>query len=247
MVDNGATPEEVDFEGINGRIQVRHPQVRFSPSFGRDLHLLFGLEDPSPDVTGGQSASEYPDVVASVRRTWADRWHLKSSLLLRQIQAKWVLDETITQRETGWGLSVSGNVGVSHWDDRDRFMFQVTYGDGIGRYINDLQEVGGQDAVFNPQTGALETIPVFSGYVAFQHWWQEMWRSTITYSWVDVDNLSFQEDSDYAHTDRAIVNLMWSPVPRIDIGAELLWGQRENKDGNNGTARQFQFAAKYRF
>jgi hypothetical protein len=36
MVDNRATPEEVDFEGINGRIQVRQPQIRYFPSFGRN-------------------------------------------------------------------------------------------------------------------------------------------------------------------------------------------------------------------
>ena len=247
IVDNRATPEEVDFEGINGRIQVRQPQLRYFPSFGRHLDLLIGLEDPAPDVTGGVGVSEYPDFIASIRRTWANRWHFKSSVLLRQIQAQWDLDPAVTDQQFAWGVSVSGNVGVGFWDERDNIMFQFNYGDGIGRYINDLQEAGGQDAVFNPQTGVLETIPVFSGYIAFQHWWRETLRSTVTYSWVDVNNLEFQDDSAYAHTDRAIVNLFWSPVPRIDLGTEFLWGARENKDGANGIARQFQLSAKYRF
>ena len=69
----------------------------------------------------------------------------------------------------------------------------------------------------------------------------------MTYGWVDVDNLDFQDDSDYANTDRATVNLLWSPVIRIDVGGELLWGRRENKDTASATARQIQFAAKYRF
>ncbi len=237
----------VPFEGINGRIQVRQAQVRFFPSFGRHLDLLIGLEDSAPDVTGGQGVSEYPDLVASVRRNWANRFHVKTSVLLRQIQARWDVDPTVTDDKFGWGVSVSGNVGVNVWDERDRLMFQFNYGDGIGRYINDLQEIGGQDAVFNPLTGQLETLSVFSSYVAFQHWWRETLRSTWTYSWVDVDNLDFQNDSDYARTDRAIVNLLWSPVPRIDIGAEFLWGRRENNDGAKGIARQFQFGGKYRF
>ncbi|MDH3806058.1 MAG: DcaP family trimeric outer membrane transporter, partial [Gammaproteobacteria bacterium] len=63
MVDNRATPEEIDFEGINGRIQVRQTQLRYFPKFGRDLDLLIGLEDPAPDVTGGQGVSQYPDFV----------------------------------------------------------------------------------------------------------------------------------------------------------------------------------------
>jgi hypothetical protein len=247
MVDNRATPEEIDFEGINGRIQVRQPQVRYFPSFGRDLDLLIGLEDPAPDVTDGRGVSQYPDIVASVRRNWADRWHIKTSLLARQIEAEWNLDPSTSDSKIGWGASVSGRVGLEIWDERDNILFQFNYGDGIGRYVNDLQEVGGQDAVFNPQTGELETLGVFSGYVAYQHWWQERLRSTMTYSWVDVDNLDFQVDSDYANTDRAVINLLWSPVTRIDVGGELLWGRRENKDGARATARQIQFGAKYRF
>jgi hypothetical protein len=247
MVDNRATPEEIDFEGINGRIQARQPQLRYFPSFGRDMDLLIGLEDPAPDVTGGQGVSQYPDIVASVRRNWADRWHVKTSLLLRQIEATWDLDSSVSDTEFGWGLSMSGKVGLEIWDARDNILFQFNYGDGLGRYINDLQEVGGQDAVFNPLTGELETLNVFSSYVAYQHWWRESLRSTLTYSWVDVDNLSFQDDSAYARTDRAIINLLWSPVARVDVGGELLWGRRENKDGASGTARQIQFGAKYRF
>jgi hypothetical protein len=247
MVDNRATPEEIDFEGINGRIQVRQPQIRYFPTFGRDLDLLIGLEDPAPDVTGGQGVSQYPDIVASARRNWADRWHVKTSLLLRQIEAAWDLDNSVTDSKFGWGVSVSGRIGLDIWDERDNILFQFNYGDGIGRYINDLQEVGGQDAEFNPLTGELETLNVFSSYIAYQHWWRESMRSTLTYSWVDVDNLNFQDDSAYARTDRAIINLLWSPVSRVDVGGELLWGRRENKDGASGTARQIQFGAKYRF
>jgi hypothetical protein len=247
MVDSRATPEEVDFEGINGRINVRQPQVRYFPSFGRNVDLLIGLEDPAPDVGGGQGVSEYPDVVASVRRNWSKRWHVKSSLLLRQIKARSDLDESITDSEFGWGVSVSGKAGVEARNGRDNILFQLNYGDGIGRYINDLQEVGGQDAEFNPLTGELETLKVFSGYVAYQHWWSESLRSTMTYSWVDVENLSFQDPSAYAKTDRAIINLLWSPVERVDVGGELLWGQRENLDRSSATARQIQLGAKYRF
>jgi len=247
MVDNRATPEEIDFEGINGRIQVRQTQLRYFPKFGRNLDLLIGLEDPAPDVTGGQGVSQYPDLVASVRRNLSDRWHVKSSLLLRQIEAKWDLDSSVADSTFGWGLSVSGKVGLGISDERDNILFQLNYGDGIGRYINDLQEVGGQDAEFDPLTGELETLSVFSGYVAYQHWWRESLRSTLTFSWVDVENLDFQDDSAYARTERAIINLLWSPVSRVDVGGELLWGRRENKDGTNGTARQIQLGAKYRF
>jgi hypothetical protein len=42
-------------------------------------------------------------------------------------------------------------------------------------------------------------------------------------------------------------NLVWSPIDHMDIGGEYLWGQRDNKNGDVGTARRIQFSTKYLF
>ncbi len=63
----------------------------------------------------------------------------------------------------------------------------------------------------------------------------------------NVDNFDFQPDDAYHQTKRVTANLRFSPIPRVDIGAELLWGERTNKDGNSGDALQLQLAAKYIF
>ena len=247
FVDSQAQPEEVDFEGINGRINVRQAQVRYFPRIGRDANLLVGLEDPAPDVTGGDGISKYPDVVLSWRQVWRDRWNFRPSVLLRRIEARWDQDSSVSDTVTGWGVSISGKAGLGAWDSRDNLLFQLNYGDGHGRYVNDLQEEGGQDAIFDPVTGRLETLKSFAGYIAYQHWWRERLRSTLTLSWVDVDNLDFQDDSAYNETRRAALNLILTPVPRVDIGAEVLWGKRENKNSESATSRQIQISAKYRF
>jgi hypothetical protein len=167
--------------------------------------------------------------------------------LLRQIEADWSVDPTVSGSEFGWGVSLSGKTGMSAWDKRDSIMFQFNYGTGLGRYVNDLQSEGGQDGVFDPLTGNLKTLKVFAGYLSFQHWWKDRVRSTMTFSWVNVDNVSFQADSDYHRTMRAALNLIWSPVRSVDIGAEIIWGERENKNGENADARQIQVAIKYQF
>ena len=66
-------------------------------------------------------------------------------------------------------------------------------------------------------------------------------------SFVDIDNYGFQDDGAYHSTSRFSGNVLWSPTPRIDIGGELLWRQREDKDGAKGDASQLQLSAKYRF
>ena len=86
-----------------------------------------------------------------------------------------------------------------------------------------------------------------SGYFSFQHWWSRKARSTWVYSWVRVNNADFQAGDAYDRTDRATMNLLFSPVPRIDIGGEILWGQRKDRSGSTGTAMQTQVAVKYKF
>ncbi len=149
--DTDAAPEDIDFEGINGVVNVRQAQIRYFPKIGQNWDMMFSLEDPNPEVTGGLATSRWPDIVASVRRTWFDRWHIRSSVVLRQITAVWADDPTgdTESQVTGWGLSLSGKTETQFWnaDSLDNFMFQINYGKGIGRYINDLNTIGGAKAL----------------------------------------------------------------------------------------------------
>ena len=43
------------------------------------------------------------------------------------------------------------------------------------------------------------------------------------------------------------MNVSWSPIPRIDLVGEFLWGRRVNKDGQRGTATQYQIGGVFRF
>jgi hypothetical protein len=250
FMDVDASPEELDFEGINGRINVRQPQLRYFPKLGDNWDVMVSIEDPNPEITGGTAISRWPDIVVSTRRTWFDRWHIKTSGVLRQLTGTW--DEDLTgetdEQITAWGVSVSGKTSTQIYNKLglNNWMFQLNVGQGIGRYINDLNTVGGEDAVFD-STGNMETLPVFAGYVAYQHWWKENMRSTLNLSWVDVDNKDFELPEAYKRTLRGAINVIWSPIPRIDIGGELIWGKRENKDGEDASATQIQVSTKYRF
>ena len=246
FTDRDAAPEEIDFEGINGKINVRQAQIRYFPQIARDWNLIVAFEDPAPDVTDGTGISQIPDTVISFRRTWFDRWHVKTGFLLRQVRARWDEDSSVKQKETGWGLTLSAKTAVSRWNIQDNLMFQMNYGNGYGRYVNDLATVGGQDAVFT-DNGEMKTLEIFATFASFQHWWNDGLRSTFIASFVNIDNLDFQDDDAYHKTSRLSGNVIWSPTPRIDIGSEFLWGEREDKDGASGDATQLQISAKYRF
>jgi hypothetical protein len=260
FMDAEASPEELDFEGINGRLNVRQPQIRFFPEFAQDYNLLFALENPNAEIQNGAGLSQWPDFVVSIRRTWFDIFHVKTALLVRNLEATWAdspdPNNPVEDSVRGWGLTLSGRTALPWWDKRDNFLFQFNTGSGYGRYINDLNTICDVDdtsadrecfdGIFD-DTGELRAIEVLSFYVAVQKWWNDTLRSNFNYSFVDVNNFEFQEDSAYNQTRRTSGNIVWSPTPRVDLGAELLYGNRENKNGDKASATQIQISAKYRY
>ena len=266
FMDINSRPEEVDIEGMNGEVLLRHSQFRWSPQWGEKLQLKIALEDPATDVINGSSQRGAFDLVASLDRMPLGplgRWNYRVGAILRDLKAiasDGNPDDDITSDETqsatGWGITTGGRQPVKGWGGQDFFLWQLTYGEGIGHYINDLGTIGRGDAVFDPR-GKLHALPVFSGYVSYQHRWptsfqfMKAWpgflRSSFTLSWVKVNNFEFQKGDNYASTLRASMNLIYSPTPNIFTGLELLWGERTNKDGSKGKAKQLQFAMRYIF
>jgi hypothetical protein len=250
FMDTDASPEEVDFEGLNARINVRQAQVRLMPERGAEYGLEVSLEDPNPEVQNGQGVTRAPDLVMAGRFTPNDRLHLKLSLLGRQIRAE--ADPSFgvgVSKQYAWGASLSGRFITPLFDKRDSVLFQLSGGDGIGRYVNDLASVGNYDGIFDPLTGNLQLFDVVAGYLSGQHWWDGpgRLRSNFTLGLVDINNPGFIDGNAYKRTFRLSANLFWTPTPRIDMGAEYLWGRRENEDGQEGDASQIQLMTRYRF
>jgi hypothetical protein len=248
FVDNEASPEEIDFEGLNGRIKVRQSQIRIMPRLGKAYEFQLSLEDPNPQVQNGEGVNRFPDIVTSVRFQPHSRLHLKLGLLGRQIRAQrdsnWGAG---VEEKFAWGSTLSGRITTPLLDERDSLLFQLNAGNGIGRYVNDLSSVGSFDGIFNTSSGELELFDILAGYVSWQHWWGTDVRSNFTLGAVEVDNPDFVDDDAYKRTLRFSSNLLWTPTPRVDLGAEYLWGNHRIEDGQNGDATQIQFAARYRF
>ena len=117
-------------------------------------------------------------------------------------------------------------------------------GEGIGRYVG-LNFAN--DAVLDA-TGDLQAIRLVAGFASYSHLWSPQWRFNLTYSTQTVDN------------DRSIIglatnksaqsvrgNLIWTPIPAMDIGAELMYGERELESGVSGDMTRLQLFAKYGF
>jgi DcaP outer membrane protein len=245
-------PAVLDFQGPAGMVTSRRPQVRYRREWTEDKQWIsvVAVEDPSSDITvpgatAGEKSTPYPDLAANVR--WAPDWgHLQLGGVARYLQ----FDPDVGSRESevGYGLNLTGSLKTFKLDEKhtDALLFQLAAGDGIGRYVNDTSGLG-LDAFLAGPADHLDGLPLFAGMVAYQHWWSPKWASTVCYSYVNVDNVSGQPDSDYHAGHYALANVRYYPAERVMLGAEVLYGLREDNDRDTGDDLRLQFSVQYRF
>jgi hypothetical protein len=252
--DPEANSGDLDFEGINAENVIRQPLFRYWWRPRTDLRTAVAAETPKVSLTGGEGVNLYPDLIARAYWEYASNAHLQLALVWRQIRGESDLNPGAVKAANAWGLGVSGVVPFKPANLEDRVVFQFNTGVGNARYMNDLNSLGGQDAVFDPSTGDLKALPATGFYVDYQHKWKHREigrkfdvRSSLIWGFVAVHNTDFQAPESYHKTNRVCGNLVLSPISRIDVGLEYIYGTRENKDGRSGNADQIQFVGIFRF
>jgi hypothetical protein len=63
------------------------------------------------------------------------------------------------------------------------------------------------------------------------HRWNEKWRSTVTYGYVNLDNTSGQAATFYHVSHYASANVIWQLRKRLSVGFEALYGLMEARNG----------------
>jgi hypothetical protein len=258
--DPEAEPDGIDFEGLNAISMARQPQIRWTRPLTERLSFAAALEEANPELTGAEGVNQVPDLVVRIRWDpeappfpfgfFREGSHVQAALLVRQLRGE-TEDPNGEPRKTlsttGYGLNLSGVLPSRFGPEKDKVRWAWNFGKGIGRYISDLNAVGGQDAVFDADRDTLDALPVAATYAAYEHWWGPQVRSTLTAGFVWVDNIDSQTADSLRRTERFSLNLAWSPIPRLDIIAEYLWGRRINLDAQSGHAGQLQVGSTFRF
>ncbi|MES0875187.1 DcaP family trimeric outer membrane transporter [Sinimarinibacterium thermocellulolyticum] len=241
----GAIPETLDFVAFptDGTVFDRQPMVRYGSG-----PFAIAIENPETTVTGlgAKNDSRVPDLVARWITPVGNGGNFGIAGIVRQLAADDAdnpateADEGLDADAIGYGLSVSGKLPLGPNDD---IRFMANWGEGIGRYIG----LGiSADAVRDGDD--LEAIGIAAGYIAYRHAWSPKLRTTITAS-------TFQADNDVVLTGDGVtkrivsgsVNLLYSPVAKITVGAEYRHAEREVESGADGSLDRLQFSAKYVF
>jgi DcaP outer membrane protein len=264
FMDPVTLPEVADFIGpTDGTTFVRQPQVRWTKG-GLSLsaenretsitpYTAGALPVPPASQPGRSFSSDdgwTPDLTA--RYAWKGKWgHVAVAGLVREL----VHESTGAQfsltgvnaaiDDSTWtgALSASGKFIIG----KDDVRWMALYGN-LGRYV---ALNFSNDAILNGD-GELESIDGYAGFVAYRHVWGGTWRSTFAYAMQSYDNEVALSATTNAYSPNksswsVLGNLFYSPLPKLDVGAEFRYGERELENGTDGDFNRLQLTTKYSF
>ena len=250
-----AIPSTLEFWGPPSIFGARNPAVRWTMPVADGLKLKLAAEagdlrnfetddfdridssDPTIDVKSRQG---WPDGVIALQ--WErDALHLTGGFVARDLRAR--VDDSRIESAFGWATTLGGRIGMPDILKDDFLQFQVTYGEGIGSLFNDFPP----DAVYDVARNELEPLKTLGVLFGYQHWWSPTFYSVGSYGWLKQDNEDVQLPTAYKETMYGGLNLVWTPDPRWLLGAEVVYGSREDKDGESGSDVRTVITGRFNF
>jgi hypothetical protein len=245
---------------------ARATQIRYTWVGPSGLSLAGSLENPEVTeylnapftVTGGTAQTvvsttslgaidRVPDVVGTVRvdQPWG---HAALHGLYRDL--KLIAPGAARQSKNGYGVGFT-----SHFNTigKDVLKVQAIWGRGLGQFeygsTQQSLELSGITA-----TAITAYAPLtFGGMVAYQHWWTDQLRTNVSVGYDQIHNSTsvITSAAALAGLDKrhytSHVNLIWSPVPQVDLGVEYIYGRRVVESGLHGNANRAQVSGKFKF
>ncbi len=189
FMNTSAIPESADFAGATvGLVFIRQGQIRYNMGD-------FQVSIENPESWGGDPENDnVPDVVAryNLKGDWGS---VSFSGLARSLHTN------LGNTESAFGGSVAGRIKTFGKDD---LRFQLHKGQ-LGRYVG---------VAFAKDLVGEEVEDITSYLVAYRHFWNESYRSTVLYG---------RAEGDVSGADRSqwSVNLFKNLTKKLSVGGEV--------------------------
>jgi len=258
FMDIDVFPNSLDYWGPTGMVFFRNVQLRWTPIQGANTFMV-AIERPGASGDQGVYAGRVelqgikprfplPDISGAFKaqRKWG---YVRVGAMLREI--RW--DDTnndaldLSGSTNGWGLNLTSNLNAGK---KDVIRLGLVFGDGIENYMNDSPvDIGIKNNLSDPVRPVVGKALPIVGLTAFvDHTWNAKFSSAVGYSRQDIDNSDAQAPNAFKSGEYALGNVLYTPVPNVMVGGELLWGRRENfSDGFAVNDVRIQVSFKYSF
>jgi len=247
MYDNDGMAPTIDVQGVNSRSYFRTPLVGYTYRFGKNFSVGIAAEMPNAKITQTEQIISVrqttPDIPAFVQYK-ASKGHLKLAGVFRNINYGCKEDENIKSKN-GWGAQLTGSIKPVSFLT---IYGQGIYGQGIGRYINDLaaQSLDLLPDASNPHNA--DALTMYGASVGLRADFSKKIYMTSNFSIAELDkNEKFIQNSDYQSGKYVSATLFWRAYPNLTLAAEYLYGYRKNMDCNYGDANRVQAMIRYNF
>jgi len=247
IAELASLPFTIDFGAGDALFGTRTPQVRWQQTVNSSWSWAVGLEQLqtsgiyNPYNLGGSASPQLPVLAGRLTHTRPNSVRTLAALVQ---QLHWD-GEGVGPDATagGWALIFAGrqNLGSS----ANFFTWNLAFGDGTPDTIMALT---GSDANANlTLDGRLVTRQGYSVALGLGHAWSETLASNFALAWTDLENIGEREPDAIQSGGVGHLNLIWTPREKFSTGIELIWGTRENADGDDGDATRVQTMVKYTF
>lgn len=229
FMDLDNLPETVDFNGPIGSPFSRRTVIRYTYNNPQVAKLTFALEDPEDQFGGGSANERMPQFVARFDKSFD--W---GAINVRGL-AHEKRSSTTTKRGFGVGVGASYKLG-----DADLLMGQFARVDGD---IDQMYGSNGYD--IDADTGAI-TFDKNKGMVlGWAHTYNAQMRGTVAFGQNSAQRATGLADNKSLR--QLFVNVIYSPIKNIELGAEVILGERKTFGGDKGQMRRVDLMGRYSF
>jgi hypothetical protein len=165
----------------------------------------------------------------------------------------------------GWAINLTGHLNT--WG-KDTLKGGIFVGQGVDHYMGDYggnqgMELGYGTTACGSATSWCAYIPTSWGlYAAYQHFWTDQLRSTVGGGYSHVaSKIAYQGAFNAANVDNQdhwsiVANLIWSPVPKVDLGVQYIYYHVDylandagvvGGPGSGGHDQRFEFESVFHF
>lgn len=238
--------EAVDYSLFLGGSILRTPQVSYAFKFGSENTWNVGLEY----MAAGDRSSALPALTTKYVHQ-SGPVHLLAQGFVNQKQAQ---TDTGDIDKVGWGVGVGGRYRFDDQNSIQGNYFHMVGDQRIAAFLIQGSTADGTawggDYSVDATNNELLLNEFNSLNVGFTHKFTPKLRSSINASVVDFD-----DSSDYAKANPEtnkrltdyVANVVYSPVPNINLGAEYHQGKRETFDNNKADVSRVNLSATYSF
>lgn len=274
--DGDAVGESVDpttAVGVSNGLTNRQPQFRYTYAGANGLSVAGSVEEPvwelydnaqsaagfaltglgatTTAASGGVASwNRWPDFI--VRGRFDQAWgHIGIAALAKDNDVYSVGLPRAGQ--AGYGGMLSGHLNTF---GKDTLRAEAMGGKALGHYLSDMGSIAGLQTNF--AAGSEKSPWTWGGNVSYTHWWTDELRSTVMGGYSHVQNTGVITSAVAAagldnHHVGATVNLIWSPVPQVDLGLEYDYIERVTAhaitggNSNSGEMDRVEAMAVFKF